>query len=122
MCRFVVLVCGTLVYGRGDEHEQKVEHDSLIQEALRLGGDGPPSGSAPAEAAAPMLARASGNIRTAPMAMTTPSSFKVRVYVDVSLLHINMPSVVLTDASVGHSDPHVLKRTLCRYRRILMRC
>ena len=77
LCRFLVLVCGTLVYGKGDEHEQKTENEALIHEALVLGGDAPPSGSAPPPAA-PILTRASaGGMRTAPMAMSTPSSFKV---------------------------------------------
>ena len=77
LCRFVVLVCGTLVYGKGDEHEQKQEHEALIQEALVLGGEAPPSSSAPPPSA-PVLTRSSaGGTRTAPMAMTTPSSFKV---------------------------------------------
>ena len=72
LCRFVVLVCGTLVYGKGDEHEHRKEYEALLAD-----GEAPSSTIAPLPAA-PMFAPVSlGATQTAPLAMATPSSYKV---------------------------------------------
>ena len=68
-----MLVCGTLVYGRGDEHEHRKEYEALVAE-----GEVPSMTSAPPETA-PVFAPI-GATRTAPLAMTTPSSYKVLAY------------------------------------------
>ena len=78
LCSFVVLVCGTLVYGKGDELEHKKEYEALLAD-----GEAPSLTSAPL-AAAPVFAPVSdGAMRTAPMAMATPSSYKVLAFINV---------------------------------------
>jgi hypothetical protein len=78
LCSFVVLVCGTLVYGKGDELEHKKEYEALLAD-----GEAPSSTSAP-PAAAPVFAPIpDGAARTAPMAMATPSSYKVLPFLNV---------------------------------------
>ena len=68
-CRFVVLVCGTLVYGKGDEAAQQEELKTLQANGeLPLDVDG-------SEPSAPVFAPV-GPARSAPMTMGTPSSFK----------------------------------------------
>ena len=70
-CRFVVLVAGTVIYGKGDEVQQKEE-----LEDLEAAGELPPDSAAEFAASAPMFAPTMP-LRSGPMAMGTPSSFKV---------------------------------------------
>ena len=69
--RFVVLVAGTVIYGKGDEVQQKEELEEL--EAL---GELPPDRAAELAASAPMFAPIMP-MRSGPMAMSIPHSFKV---------------------------------------------
>ena len=66
-----MLVAGTLVYGKGDEVQQKEENAALQAE------EEAPLSAAGRSAAVPMFAP-TAPIRSMPMAMGTPSSFKVR--------------------------------------------
>ena len=84
--RFVVLVCGTLVYSRGDEAETR-KHEAAAA-ADGLAGLGEEAGTPPRFApvavpfggrSAAMPARPGGSMPSAPVAMRqTPTSFKVR--------------------------------------------
>lgn len=67
---FVVLVAGTVIYGKGDEVQQKEE-----LEDLEAAGELPPDSAAEFAASAPMFAPTMP-LRSGPMAMGTPSSFK----------------------------------------------
>ena len=70
---FVVLVCGTLVYGKGDELEQKKEYEVLVADS-----EAPSSTSAPPSAAPGFAPVPDGAMQTAPMGIAMPSSFKVQ--------------------------------------------
>lgn len=69
----MVLVCGTLVYGKGDEVQQRAENAAL---AAPLAGE-TQADAAARTAAVPMFVPTMP-MRSGPMAMGTPSSFKVR--------------------------------------------
>ncbi len=83
--RFVVLVSGTLVYGRGDEAEARKA--AAAAEADGLAGYGEEAGTPPRFAPVPAppggssaaLPARHGSLPSAPVAMRhTPSSFKAR--------------------------------------------
>ena len=69
--RFVVLVAGTVIYGKGDEAQQKQE-----LEELEAAGELSPDRAAEFAASAPMFAP-TAPMRSGAMAMSIPSSFKV---------------------------------------------
>lgn len=85
--RFVVLVAGTVIYGKGDEVQQKEE-----LEDLEAAGELPPDSAAEFAASAPMFAPTMP-LRSGPMAMGTPSSFKVCTYMGLAFLN-NTPRVL----------------------------
>lgn len=81
-CRFCVLVAGTLIYGRGDEVEEKIIMEELATEEAAEEVVAPPAiGAQPVTSGRPSRSvsigrSASGASR--PIMMGTPSSMKVR--------------------------------------------